>query len=159
MYTRIITAASKKLKKTNPRVKKLSKPKSKNVLKRKPSNTIKPSKKPGKSRNKSVNKQYKIKRTNPNWPRQDESLSTFQDLLEEGYNRATFVAYSGACNFCKKLNGKTWNLSRFISTTKYDASIFSHAHVNAASKIKVWDVNNELDSVYVDYIGEIFDYA
>lgn len=173
MYIRIITAASKRknnskrlsrrpkrlsIKKTNPKIKKTidksSKPRLNTTLNKKTINPIKPSKKAPKSQNKAINKRFKIKPTSE-WPHQDESLPTFEDLLEQGYNRATFVAHPNACNFCKRLNGKTWNLSRFVQGLNHSAPIFEHAHVNSFSKIKVWDVNDELEPVYVDYTGEI----
>ena len=69
---------------------------------------------------------------------------------------ATFVAHPNACTYCQKRNGKTWTLSDFISNLLYDAPIFEKAaHVNAYSKMKVWDKNGELEPVYVDYTGEI----
>lgn len=55
------------------------------------------------SRNKVVNKTYKIRPTTTGeWPHQDESTQTLQELLDMGYNMITFVAWDGACNFCKK---------------------------------------------------------
>lgn len=173
MYIRIITAASKvknnskkisrkpkklSIKKTSPKIKKTTDKSSKSrvdsILNKKTINPIRPSKKTPKSQNKTITKRFKIK-PNGEWPHQDESLPTFEELLEQGYNRATFVAHPNACNFCKRLNGKTWNLNRFIQGLSHEAPIFEHAHVNSFSKIKVWDVNDELDPVYIDYTGEI----
>ena len=173
MYIRIITAASKSknnskklsrkpkrlsIKKTNPKIKKTidksSKPHLNTTLNKKTINPIKPSKKAPKSQNKVINKRFKIK-PRSEWPHQDESLPTFEDLLEQGYNRATFVAHPNACNFCKRLNGKTWNLDNFLRTTQHLAPIFSHSHVNAQSEIKVWDIKGELPDVFVDYNGDI----
>lgn len=166
------SAKTTKTKKTSPKVKKIVKKptkttkKTKNtsrrfkikpnkVLKKKPNNTIKPSKKVPKSQNKPVSKRYKIRTTTSEWPHQDISTSTFEELLDQGYNMATFVAYPNACKFCQKLNGKTWTLQNFLDTTEYDAPIFSHSHVNAFSEIKVWDKNGELPDVYVNYEGNI----
>lgn len=161
----------KAIKKTNPKVKKtVKKPnkqvkpkntskrfkiKPKKTLTKKPNNTIKPSKKAPKSQNKPVSKRYKIRTTTGEWPHQDISTPAFEELLDQGYNMATFVAYPGACKFCQKLNGKTWTLQNFLDTTEYDAPIFSHSHVNAFSEIKVWDKNGELEPVYVNYEGNI----
>ena len=155
-------ATKKKIKKTSPKVKKTVKKPTKKVktapkkvLKKNPSKPLKPAKNAPKSQNKPVSKRYKIKTTTSEWPHQDISTDTFEELKEQGYNRATFVAHPHACKFCKKLNGKTWTLQNFLDTTNYDAPIFSHSHVNAFSKIKVWDINGELEPVYVDYTGEI----
>ena len=163
------SAKTTKTKKTSPKVKKIVKKptkKTKNtskrfkikpnkVLKNKPNKTIKPTKKPYKSQNKPVSKRYKIRTTTSEWPHQDISTPTFEELLDQGYNMATFVAYPNACKFCQKLNGKTWTLQNFLYTTEYDAPIFSHSHVNAFSEIKVWDKNGELPDVYVNYEGNI----
>lgn len=166
------SAKTTKTKKTSPKVKKIVKKptkttkKTKNtskrfkikpnkVLKNKPNKTIKPTKKPYKSQNKPVSKRYKIRTTTSEWPHQDISTPTFEELLDQGYNMATFVAYPNACKFCQKLNGKTWTLQNFLDTTEYDAPIFSHSHVNAFSEIKVWDKNGKLPDVYVNYEGNI----
>ena len=157
-FIRIIQAATKSTTRTKKLTKKPSKklPKTapKKDLSKNKGKDIKPSKSAPKSQNKAINKRFKIKPTSE-WPHQDESLPTFEDLLEQGYNRATFVAHPNACNFCKRLNGKTWNLSRFVQGLNHSAPIFEHTHVNSFSKIKVWDVNDELEPVYVDYTGEI----
>lgn len=179
-FIRIITAATKSNKRTKKIVKKPSKPsvlekflkKINKVPVEKPTkklpkinpkknltknniNNIKPTKTNVKTRNKQVNKRFNIRPKTSIYPLQDESLPTFEELLEQGYNRATFVVWPGACKFCKKLNGKTWTLKNLLNTTKYDAPIFSHSHVNAQSKIKVSDSKGELEPVYVDYTGEI----
>lgn len=152
----------KKSAKTNPKIKKIvNKPskviktKPRKVFTDKPNNNIKTTKKPLKMQNKSVSKKYKIRTNTGEWPHQDISTPVFEDLLEQGYNMATFVAWPGACNFCKKMNGTTWTLQNLLDTTEYDAPIFSHSHVNAYSKMKVWDKNGELEPVYVDYNGDI----
>ena len=157
-FIRIIQAATKSTTRTKKLTKKPSKklPKTapKKDLSKNKGKDIKPSKKAPKSQNKAINKRFKIKPTSE-WPHQDESLPTFEDLLEQGYNRATFVANPNACNFCKRLNGKTWNLDNFLRTTQHLAPIFSHSHVNAQSEIKVWDIKGELPDVFVDYNGDI----
>ena len=165
------SAKTTKTKKTSPKVKKIVKKptkttkKTKNtskrfkikpnkVLKNKPNKTIKPTKKPYKTQNKSVSKHYKIKPKSI-YPLQDVSLPVFEDLLEQGYNMATFIAHPNACKFCKSISGKTWTLKNLIDTTEYEAPIFFHSHVNAQSEMKVWDKNGELDPVYVNYEGNI----
>ena len=167
-WIRIISA---KTKKTSPKVKKIVKKPTKTtkktintskrfkikpnkVLKKKPNKTIKPTKKPYKTQNKSVSKRYKIKPKSI-YPLQDVSLPVFEDLLEQGYNMATFIAHPNACKFCKSINGKTWTLKNLIDTTEYEAPIFFHSHVNAQSEMKVWDKNGELPDVYVNYEGNI----
>lgn len=134
---RLINKPSKKLPKSNRN--------NKQIIKNKPSKTL--TKKPNKSitiKNKGI------------YPLQDVSLPVFQDLLEQGYDTATFVAHSNACAYCKKRNGKTWKLYQFISNLQYDAPIFEKAaHVNAQSQIKVSDSKGELEDVYVNYAGEI----
>ena len=152
----------KKSAKTNPKIKKVvNKPskviktKPRKVFTDKPNNNIKTTKKPLKTQNKSISKKYKIRTNTGEWPHQDVSLPVFEDLLEQGYNMTTFVAWPGACSFCKKMNGKTWTLQNLLATTEYEAPIFSHSHVNSYSKMKVWDKNGELDPVYVDYNGNI----
>ena len=168
MYIRIITSATKSNKRTKKTVnksnkskkvvkkptKKLTKRPSKRILKKDTTKGIKPSKKSPKSRNKQVNKRFNI-RPSTGYPRQDMSLPTLESLLDEGYNRVTFVAHSRACKFCKKLNGKTWTLDRFITNLYYSAPLFEHSHVNAVSSVRVWDINGELEDVYVDYTGAI----
>lgn len=133
---RLVNKPSKKLPKSNRN--------NKQIIKNKPSKTL--IKKPNKSitiKNKGL------------YPLQDVSTNTFEELKEQGYNRCTFVAWSGACQFCKKLNGKTWTLDNFIKSTRFEAPIFSHAHVNAQSEIKVWDIKGELPDVFVNYNGDI----
>ncbi len=133
---RLINKPSKKLPKSNRN--------NKQIIKNKPSKTL--TKKPNKSitiKNKGI------------YPLQDVSTNTFEELKEQGYNRCTFVAWSRACQFCKKLNGKTWTLDNFLRTTQYLAPIFSHSHVNAQSEIKVWDIKGELPDVFVNYNGDI----
>lgn len=176
-FIRILTAATK----SNSRTKKLvKKPSKKTIVKDKTKNTvnkttknqpklspkktltrnniktIKPSKTNVKTRNKQVNKRFNIKPKTSIYPLQDESLPTFEELLEQGYDTATFIAHPNACLYCKKRNGKTWSLRNFISNLQYEAPIFEKAaHVNAQSKIKVSDSRGKLDPVYVDYTGEI----
>lgn len=133
---RLVNKPSKKLPKSNRN--------NKQIIKNKPSKTL--IKKPNKSitiKNKGL------------YPLQDVSTNTFEELKEQGYNRCTFVAWSGACQFCKKLNGKTWTLDNFLRTTQYLAPVFSHSHVNAQSEIKVWDIKGELPDVFVNYNGDI----
>lgn len=156
-------ATNKKIKKTSPKIKKtVNKPiktvktAPKRNLRQNPSKPLKPAKNAPKSQNKPVSKRYKVKTTTSEWPHQDISLPTFEELLDMGYNKATFIAWSGACNYCKKRNGMTWSLADFISNLQYDAPIFEKAsHVNSRSKMKVWDSRGELEPVYVDYTGEI----
>lgn len=158
-FIRIIQAATK----SNTRTKKLTKKPSKTLPKTAPKrdltkNTtkgIKPDKNSVKTRNKQVNRRFKIQKPQGIYPLQDVSTNTFEELKEQGYNRCTFVAWSGACKFCKKLNGKTWTLDNFLRTTQYLAPIFSHSHVNAQSEIKVWDIEGELPDVFVNYNGDI----
>ena len=155
-------ASKQKIKKTSPKVKKaVNKPTKKvktapkKVLTKNPAKYTKTNKIQPKSQNKPISKKYKIRTNTGEWPHQDISTPIFEDLLEQGYNMATFVAWPGACKFCKKMNGKTWTLQNLLDTTEYDAPIFSHSHVNAYSKMKVWDKNGELEPVYVDYNGDI----
>lgn len=158
-WIRIISA---KTKKTSPKVKKmvkkptrLNKIKPSKTLTKKPSKTIKPTKKPYKSQNKPVSKRYKIRTTNSEWPHQDVSLPVFEDLLEQGYNMITLVAWSGACKYCKAKNGKTMSLANWLSQLQYEAPVFEAFHVNSYSELKVWDKNGELPDVYVNYEGNI----
>lgn len=145
-FIRVIKAATK----SNTRTKKLIKPSNtKRMLKNKPSKTL--TKKP----NKSIKKTVKVTQKGI-YPLQDISLPVFQDLLEQGYDMATFIAHPNACTYCKKRNGKTWRLYQFISNLQYDAPIFEKAaHVNTQSKIKVSDSKGKLEDVYVNYAGEI----
>ena len=158
-FIRIIQAATK----SNTRTKKLTNKPSKALPKTAPKrdltkNTtkgIKPDKNFVKTRNKQVNRRFKIQ-PNTTYPLQDMSLPVFQDLLEQGYDTATFVAWSGACDYCKKRNGMRWSLLDFISNLQYDAPIFEKAaHVNAQSHIKVSDSKGELPDVFVNYNGDI----
>ena len=88
------------------------------------------------------------------YPLQDVSLPVFQDLLEQGYNMVTFVAYPGACAFCKGINGKTKPLAQHLQSLQHDAPLFEIAHVNSQSELKVWDKNGELPDVFVNYEGD-----
>lgn len=170
-WIRIISAKTTKTKKTSPKVKKIVKKPTKttkktkntsrrfkikpnNVLKKKPSKTIKPTKKPYKTQNKSVSKRYKIKPKSM-YPLQDVSLPVFEDLLEQGYNMITLVAWSGACADCKRKNGKTMPLAKWLNQLNYEAPVFEAFHVNSRSELKVWDKNGELPDVYVNYEGNI----
>ena len=180
-FIRIITATTKSNKRTKKVVKKPSKPSvlekflkkvnkepvekptkklpkispKKNLTKNNIKNT-KPTKTNVKTRNKQVNKRFNIKPKISIYPLQDESLPTFQELLDEGYDTATFVAHPNACSYCKKRNGMKWRLKDFISNLQYDAPIFEKAaHVNAQSSIKVSDSKGELEDVYVNYNGDI----
>ena len=156
-------ASKQKIKKTSPKVKKtVNKPAKKvktapkKVLTKNPTRYTKTNKIQPKSQNKPVSKKYKIRTNTGEWPHQDVSLPVFEDLLEQGYNMATFVAHPNACVYCQKRNGMTWSLADFISNLQYDAPIFEKAaHVNAYSKMKVWDKNGELEPVFVDYNGNI----
>ena len=158
-FIRIIQAATK----STTRTKKLTKKPSKKLPKTAPKRTltkntskgIKPSKTNVKTRNKPVSRRFKIRHTT-GYPLQDVSLPVFEDLLEQGYDTATFVAHPNACAYCKKRNGKTWRLYQFISNLQYDAPIFEKAaHVNAQSEIKVWDSKGELPDVFVNYNGDM----
>lgn len=158
-FIRIIRAATKSTtrtkKLTNKPSKALPKTAPKRDLTKNTTKGIKPDKNSIKTRNKQVNRKFKIQKPQGIYPLQDVSTNTFEELKEQGYNRCTFVAWSGACKFCKKLNGKTWTLDNFLKTTQYLAPIFSHSHVNAQSEIKVWDVTGELPDVFVNYNGDI----
>lgn len=158
-FIRILKAATK----SNSRTKKVTKKPTKKLPKTAPKRNLtkntskgtKPNRTNVKTRNRAVNKRFNIRKPKGIYPLQDTSLQTFEQLQQEGYNRCTFVAWSGACKFCKKLNGKTWTLNTFLRTTKYQATIFSHSHVNAQSEIRVWDINGELPDIYVDYTGDM----
>ena len=175
-FIRILTAATKSNNRTKKLVKKPSKKtivkdkskktvnkttknqtklSPKKTLTRNNINTIKPSKTNVKTRNKQVNKRFNIKPKTSIYPLQDESLPTFETLLDEGYDKITLVAWSGACNYCKQKNGKTMSLSSWLNQLQHSAPVFEAFHVNSLSSLKVWDSSGELDPVYVDYTGEI----
>lgn len=158
-FIRIIRAATKSTtrtkKLTNKPSKALPKTAPKRDLTKNTNKGIKPGKNSVKTRNKQVNRRFKIQKPQGIYPLQDVSTQAFEKLKQQGYNRCTFVAWSGACKFCKKLNGKTWTLDNFLRTTQYLAPIFSHSHVNAQSEIKVWDIKGELPDVFVNYNGDI----
>ena len=156
-FIRIIQAATK----STTRTKKLTKKPSKKLPKTAPKRTltkntskgIKPSKTNVKTRNKPVSRRFKIRPTT-GYPLQDVSLPVFEDLLEEGYNMITLIAWSGACSYCKKKNGKTMSLSKWLSQLQHEAPIFEAFHVNSQSELKVWDKNGELPDVFVNYEGD-----
>ena len=159
-FIRIIQAATKSTtrtkKLTNKPSKALPKTAPKRNLTKNTTKGIKPDKNSVKTRNKQVNRRFKIQKPQGIYPLQDVSLPVFEDLLEQGFNKATFIAHPHACSYCKKRSGMTWDLYQFISNLQYDAPIFEKAaHVNAQSKIKVWDSTNNLDPVYVNYAGDI----
>ena len=149
-FIRIIQAATK----STIRTKKLTKKPSKKLPKIDKNTKKFTQNAPRKTLTKKPNKSITVKNKGI-YPLQDVSTQAFEELKEQGYNRCTFVAWNGACQFCKKLNGKTWTLDNFLRTTKYLAPIFSHSHVNAQSEIKVWDIKGELPDVFVNYNGDI----
>lgn len=158
-FIRIIQAATKSTtrtkKLTNKPSKKLPKTAPKKDLSKNKGKDIRPSKTNVKTRNKPVSRRFKIQKPKGVYPLQDVSLPVFQDLLEQGYDTATFVAWSGACDYCKKRNGMRWSLLDFISNLQYDAPIFEKAaHVNAQSNIRVSDSKGKLPDVYVNYNGD-----
>lgn len=153
-FIRIIQSAGKDKEIVNKSTVSLPKTSPKLDLDKNDNKGIKPAKNSVKTRNKQVNRRFKIQPDNI-YPLQDISTQAFKDLQEQGYNMATFIAWNGACNFCKGINGKTWTLDNFIRSTRYDAPIFSHSHVNAQSEIKVWDKTGELPDVFVNYEGDI----
>lgn len=159
LFFKLIKSATKNTTRTKKLVnrpsEKLPKTAPKRDLSKNTSKGVRPIKKHLKTQNKPVSRRFKIK-PNTGYPLQDVSLPIFQDLLEQGYDTATFVAWSGACDYCKKRNGMRWSLLDFISNLQYDAPIFEKAaHVNAQSQIKVSDSKGELEDVYVNYAGEI----
>lgn len=163
----------KKLKKTKRKLK--TSPKSKTILKktknRPLSKTLVKKKSPNKkffkklspksktifkkTKNRPLSKTKTILRKNPNWPPTETSLDVYEELLERGYDKVTFVAHPGACSLCKSLNGKTWDLDLFIATTEYDAPLFSRTHPGSKSHMKVWDSTGELPSIMVDWQGNM----
>lgn len=157
-FIRIIQAATK----STTRTKKLTKKPSKKLPKIAPkrnltkntSKGVKPNKTDVKTRNKPVSKRFKIRPTT-GYPLQDVSLPVFEDLLEQGYNMITLVAWSGACNVCQKKNGKTMSLGKWLNQLQHSAPIFEAFHVNSQSELKVWDKNGELPDVFVNYQGDI----
>lgn len=161
-FIRIIRATTKSTirtkKLTNKPSKALPKTAPKQDLTKNTTKGIKPDKNSVKTRNKQVNRRFKIQKPQGVYPLQDVSLPVLQDLLEQGYDTATFVAHPNACAYCKKRNGMTWKLSQFISNLQYDAPIFEKAaHVNAQSQIKVSDSKGELPDVFVNYNGDIYE--
>lgn len=159
LFVKLIKSATKNTTRTKKLVNKpsgkLPKSAPKRNLSKNTSKWVRPSKKSLKTKNKPVSRRFKIK-PNTGYPLQDVSLPVFQDLLEQGYDTATFVAHPHACSYCKKRNGMKWKLKDFISNLQYDAPIFEKAaHVNAQSNIKVSDSKGELEDVYVNYNGEI----
>lgn len=145
MWTRIAKPAlkkrPKKIKKTRKTLRKS--PKSKILFK--------------KTKNKPKNNKIKtiLRRKKQLWPPTETSLEIYEELLDRGYDKVTFVAHSRACNICRRLNGKTWDLDLFIDTTEYDAPLFSRTHPGSRSHMKVWDSTGELPSIMVDYQGNM----
>lgn len=159
LFVKLIKSATKNTTRTKKLVnkpsEKLPKTAPKRDLSKNTSKGVQPTQKPLKTQNKPVSRRFKIK-PNTGYPLQDVSLPVFQDLLEQGYDTATFVAHPHACSYCKKRNGMKWKLKDFISNLQYDAPIFEKAaHVNAQSNIKVSDSKGELEDVYVNYNGDI----
>ena len=139
----MVNKPSKKLPKTAP----------KRNLTKNTSKGVKPTKTNVKTRNKPVSKRFKIRPTT-GYPLQDVSLPVFEDLLDQGYNMITLVAWSGACNYCRQKNGTTIQLSTWLNQLQHSAPIFEAFHVNAQSEMKVWDRNGELPDIYVNYNGD-----
>lgn len=159
LFVKLIKSATKNTTRTKKLVnrpsEKLPKTAPKRDLSKNTSKGVQPTQKPLKTQNKPVSRRFKIK-PNTGYPLQDVSLPVFQDLLEQGYDTATFEAHPHACSYCKKRNGMKWKLKDFISNLQYDAPIFEKAaHVNAQSNIKVSDSKGELEDVYVNYNGDI----
>lgn len=156
-FIRIIRAATKSTtrtkKLTNKPSKALPKTAPKRDLTKNTSKGIKPYKNSVKTRNKQVNKRFKIQ-PNTTYPLQDMSTNTLQDLLEQGYNMVTFVAHPNACNYCKGINGKTKSLAQHLQSLQFDAPLFEMSHVNSMSELKIWDKTGELPDVFVNYEGD-----
>jgi hypothetical protein len=86
----------------------------------------------------------------------DYSLNTFQGLLEQGYDKATWRKSSSEysqCDICSQLDGREWNLQEFINNTQYEASIFSKSHVNCLCEIEVSNPQGVI--IRVNYLGVI----
>lgn len=91
------------------------------------------------------------------FPHQDMSLPVLQRLASEGYNKVTFRAHKDemACPICRKFSGRTFNLLNYIATTTHEAPIFSHTHVNCYCSLLIWDDDQILPDLLVDYTGNI----
>ena len=147
-FIRIIQAATKNTKRTKKLTNKPSKqlPKKDKNTKRFTQNA------PRRTLTKKPNNPIKTKGI---YPLQDISLPIFEDLLEQGYNMITLVAWSGACAYCKKKNGTTMSLNNWLNQLQHSAPVFEAFHVNSQSELKVWDKKGELPDVFVNYEGDI----
>lgn len=153
-FIRVIKSAGKDKEMVNKPTVSLPKTSPKQDLTKNTSKDTKPNKNSVKTRNKQVNRRFKIQ-PNTTYPLQDMSTNTLQDLLEQGYNMVTFVAHPNACNYCKGINGKTKSLDQHLRSLQYDAPLFEMSHVNSMSELKIWDKTGELPDVFVNYNGDM----
>ena len=84
--------------------------------------------------------------------RVEDSLPDLEDLLSQGYDRATWITNEAADDEeCLSLNGEEWSLEDFLSEADYEAPLFSHTHPQCLCKLKV--SGKDLKDVYVDWRG------
>lgn len=85
--------------------------------------------------------------------RVDQSLPTLKRLKQIGYDRITFEARHSACPICQGLNGYTFDLSSWLSQLKHEAPIFEISHPNCLDYVRVWDSEDVLPVIWVNWTG------
>lgn len=85
--------------------------------------------------------------------RVDQSLSTLKKMKQMGYDRITFEARNSACHICQDLNGYTFDLGSWLVQLKHSAPIFEISHPNCLDYVRVWDTENVLPPIWVNWTG------
>lgn len=85
--------------------------------------------------------------------RVDESLPTLKKMLKMGYDMITFEARNTACPICKGLNGYTFDLKFWLGQLKHEAPIFEISHVQCLDYLRVWDSEDMLPDMWVNWTG------
>ena len=99
----------------------------------------------------------KIKRKRIYKGRVDQSLPTLKRLLQIGYDVLTFEARNTACPICQGLNGYTFDLKFWLGQLKHSSPIFEISHVQCLDYVRVWDSENILPPLWVNWTGNYFE--
>lgn len=126
------------------------KPKVSPIVKIKPKNTVKLVT-PRPKQRKVVKKVLKKKRVYHG--RVDQSLPTLKRMKQMGYDRITFEARNSACPICQGLNGYTFDLGSWLGQLKHEAPIFEISHVQCLDYLRVWDSEDILPVIWVNWTG------
>lgn len=85
--------------------------------------------------------------------RVDQSLPTLKKMKQMGYDRITFEVRNSACPICQDLNSYTFDLGSWLAQLKHSAPIFEISHPNCLDYVRVWDTENILPPIWVNWTG------